>query len=129
MRGAFFSLANLTGYRNALDALAPGLAADVRGIQLAIAKDVRDELRAAYPLGETGKLRASVSVRALTARSPAAAVTKIAVSAPYVWRIEYGSVHLRAHPTFGPTMRRARAANLQEMVQAARARGLEVPRG
>lgn len=82
-------------------------------------------IRAVYPMGETGALKAGVEVRE---GAPASArVTERVVSlAPYAGYYEFGTARQRPRPTFFPIVTRAQAAAVQEIVQLVTSEGLQV---
>ena len=84
------------------------LAAEPAALATAAAPDVRasadaaaNALRAAYPIGPTGNLRARVHVEQEPG-DPAVAQTVVVSGAPHAHLYEDGTRYARAHPTFYP---------------------------
>jgi len=97
-------------------ALARGAAPAVQSAAEAAA----DELRAAYPVGPTGNLRARVRVDRDPDTDPAIAAAVVVSGAPHAHLYEDGTRYARAHPTFYPiTNRGAKTAERQVSTMAA----------
>lgn len=108
-----------------LGRLAPDLTAETRPLQASQAAETAAALRAAYP-AVTGGLRASVTVRQDSSRSPSRLFTEVAVTAPYVEYYEFGTSRTTPHPTFVPITNRGRKEFLDTVIGRVRARGLKV---
>jgi len=80
-----------------------------------------DELRAAYPRGETGNLRGQVRVDRDASENPAVAAAVVVSGAPHAHLYEDGTRYARAHPTFYPITNR-HARDMESKVSAIVAR-------
>jgi len=91
------------------------------------ATQAADDIRAAYPRGDTGNLKAGVIVRQdADNRDPAVASSVCVSSAPHAHLYEYGTRVARANPTFWPiTNRHGRTMN-SDVSDVLRARGYQV---
>jgi HK97 gp10 family phage protein len=109
-----------------LTRLPTDLAADARAQQAAMTEQAAAAIRAAYPLGETGALRASVHVVTDGSTSPARVFAAVVVDAPYAELVEFGTVRTAPVPAFVPATRRGREQFVAAMVARVRAAGLQV---
>jgi hypothetical protein len=76
-----------------------------------------DELRAAYPVRETGNLRGRVRVDQDPDADPAIATAVVVSGAPHAHLYEDGTRYARAHPTFFPITNR-HAKDMESKVSA-----------
>jgi hypothetical protein len=103
------------------DALAASAADPVR----AAAEDAADELRSAYPVGETGNLRGGVRVDE-PEQDGATAAAIVVSGAPHAHLYEDGTRYARAHPTFYPITDRHGRGMLQDVNSIVEDRGYRI---
>ena len=108
-----------------LKAFVPDVVGDTRPLELRMAQETADTLRAAYP-SVTGALRASVTVEPAPSTSPARVFTGLRVGVDYAEFYEFGTAHQGATPTFVPITRRGREAFVKATVGLVERSGLEV---
>ena len=96
---------NLTEWKANLTAEPVALATACDPPVTAAAESAANELRAAYPAGDTGNLKAGVRVDVDPDR-PAVASSTVVSGAPHAHLYEDGTRYARAHPTFFPITNR-----------------------
>jgi HK97 gp10 family phage protein len=111
-----------------LAALPQGLTAGADQDALELATAAAASLRASLPRGETGRLRASVSVRRVSPTGGQVGAF-VAVRAPYAHYVEYGTRYVRPRPVITPTVRRHKDAMIAAQIARLRAAGLKVTGG
>jgi hypothetical protein len=123
--GAKMQLTGVEMLLASLQHLRPELMQGAEPILKKHAEQAAAMIRAVYPLGETGELKAGVQV---LEKPPAGArVTDRLVSlAPYASYYEFGTARQRPRPTFFPISSRAQAAAVKEIVSLVTTQGLDV---
>lgn len=108
-----------------LGTLAPDLAAEAGPLELQIAEQTAEAVRAAYPV-VSGGLRGSVQVMRGDSTSPARVFAQVVVTAPYAEFYEFGTSRTPPAPTFVPITRRGRETFVSAVVARVKAKGLTV---
>jgi len=96
---------NLDQFRTTLQQLPDTLSAEALGLLRAAAAATRDEVRAAYPVGETGNLVRGVTVRERKKGRWAGSV-QVRSRAHHAWLFEHGTKPRQARFRLGKRMRR-----------------------